>query len=115
MLLKNYADINRIEERLGFTAIIMACHLNTEADSLRILKILCNHSFDKGKTRVANVNADDHIGRTPLHHAAWTNKMEVCKFLIETIKVDTNSVTEQNEKAIDLTTDKKVAAYLETY
>ena len=93
----------------------MACHLNHEADSLRILKILCNHSFDKGKTRVANVNAEDHTGRTPLHHAAWTNKLEVCKFLIEKIKVDTTAVTENNEKAIDLTTDKKVSAYLEDF
>lgn len=114
-MLKNYADINRIEERLGFTAAIMACHLNHEADSLRILKLLCNHSFDKKKTRVLNVEACDHIGRTPLHHAAWTNKVEVCQYLIEEIKVDTTVVTDNNEKAIDLTTDKKVAAYLEKY
>jgi len=113
--LKNYADINRVEERLGFTAVIMACHLNTEKDSLKILKLLCKHSFDKGKTRVVNVDAADHIGRSPLHHAAWTNKKEVCKYLIEEIKVDITAVTDSNEKAIDLTTDKNVAAYLEKF
>ena len=113
--MKNYSDINRVEERLGFTAAIMACHLNNESDSLKVMKLLCNHSFDKKKTRVLNVEAFDHIGRTPLHHAAWTNKADVCKYLIETIKVDTSVVTDNNEKAIDLTTNKTVASYLEKY
>jgi hypothetical protein len=114
-LLKNYADINRTEERLGFTAVMMACHLNTESDSLRIVKLLCAHSFDKGKTRVVNVDATDHVGRSLLHHAAWTNKKQVCQFLIETISVDTTATTQNNEKAIDLTTDKAVAAYLANF
>ena len=56
----------------------MACHLNTEKDALTIIKLLSSHSYDKKKTRVVNVDAGDLTGNTPLHHAAWTNKMNVC-------------------------------------
>ena len=42
-LLKNYADVNFCEESTGFNALIMACHLVSETDSFRIIKLLCEH------------------------------------------------------------------------
>ena len=81
--MNNYADLNAAEEKFGFTALIMACHLNTEKDASTIIKLLCTHSYDKKKTRVVRVDTGDQTGNTPLHHAAWTNKTSVCQYLIE--------------------------------
>ncbi len=107
--MNNYADLNAAEEKFGFTALIMACHLNTEKDALTITKLLCSHSYDKKKTRVVNVDAGDLTGNTPLHHAAWTNKTSVCQYLIEDQKVDVNCINENNERPIDLTTNAETA------
>lgn len=107
--------MNASEEKFGFTALVMACHLNTEKDALTIAKLLCSHSYDKKKTRVVNVDTGDLTGNTPLHHAAWTNKTSVCKFLIEEQKVNIECVNENNERPIDLTTNAETAKYLTTY
>ena len=47
-LIKNYADLNFREEKTGFTPIMMACHLNTEPDALKIVQLLCDHRYFKG-------------------------------------------------------------------
>jgi len=90
----------------------MACHIDNETDSLAVVKLLCNHSFDKKAARIVNADATDNQGRTPLHHAAWRNKLTVCKYLVEEIGVDTTMVTINNEKAIDLAKENNVFSYL---
>lgn len=82
-LLKNYADINHAEERTGFTCLIMCCHLVNAADALKLVKLLCEHQNFKGQARIVNIDAQDVGLNTPLHHAALTGKLAVCKYLIE--------------------------------
>jgi ankyrin repeat protein len=35
-LLANYADVNRHEQKLGITPLIMAIHLNNEPDAVQV-------------------------------------------------------------------------------
>lgn len=44
-LLANYADLNICESRTGFNPLMMACHLNNEADALKIIELLCEHKY----------------------------------------------------------------------
>ena len=90
-MLKNYADINHREERTGFNCLMMACHLTTEDDALRVIKLLCKHRFYDGQERCVDVDAKDFACNTPLHHAASTNKLIVCQYLINQEKVDVSS------------------------
>ena len=82
LLVRNYADMNFREQKTGFNPISMACHLNTEQDALLIIKLLCDHRYYQGQERIIDVNSADAIGSTCLHHAALTNKLSVCQYLI---------------------------------
>ena len=61
----------------------MACHLKLEEDSLKIIEILCNHRFEASEAPLIDVNAQDRGGNCALNHAALTQKLKVCKYLIE--------------------------------
>ena len=82
-MIKNYADLNFKEEKTGFNAIIMACHLNTEPDALKIIELLISHKYFANQSRIVEINAVDVVGNTALHHAAHTNKLNVVKYLIQ--------------------------------
>ena len=47
-LLDKYADRNYCEAINGFNSLMMACHLNTESDALKIIKVLCEHKYYEG-------------------------------------------------------------------
>ena len=82
-LISNYADLNFKEEKTGFSPIMMACHLNTENDAMRIIMLMANHTFYANQSRIVDFNAQDIVFNTCLHHAAHTNKMNLCKYLVE--------------------------------
>ena len=90
---------------------MMACHLNTEADSLRIVKTLCEHKYYEDQPRVIDIDKVDKIGNTALHHAAATGKLSVCKYLLE----QQNAQKLRNNDGmlpIDLTSDERCQDYL---
>ena len=82
-LLANYADVNRHEQKLGITPLIMAIHLNNEPDAVHVTQILCNHRLFEGQPKPIDIDGVDNAGNSPLHHAALTNKLTLCKYLIE--------------------------------
>jgi len=77
-LMNAYADLNCVEENTGFTPIIMACHLNTEQDSINVIEMLVNHRFYKGQPMIVNVNSVDLFGCSALHYASHTGKLKLC-------------------------------------
>lgn len=115
LLLRNYADLNFKEQKTGFNPITMACHLNTEQDALLIIKLLCSHRYYEGQTRIIDVNFKDLIGNTCLHHAALTNKLSVCQYLIQDQEADTSIVNQEGLLPIDLTSTKEVELFLSKY
>jgi hypothetical protein len=52
----------------------MACHLVSETDSFRIMKLLCEHRHYENQEKLINIDHKDSINNTVLHHAALTNK-----------------------------------------
>lgn len=113
--MENYADLNSREERTGFTPIMMACHLNTESDSLRIIKMLCKHRHYPDQPQLVDVDAQDLALNTALHHAALTNKLSVCEYLINTQNVKIGVKNQEKQQAIDLTTSEDVEKFLSNY
>jgi serine/threonine protein kinase len=111
-LVKNYADLNFREEKTGFTPIMMASHLNTEGDAIRIVKLLCAHKYYEDQPRIVDIDARDAVQNTCLHHAAISNKLNLCKYLIEMEKADLTLKNLEGELAIDLTTADEVENYL---
>jgi|APSaa5957512535_1039671.scaffolds.fasta_scaffold290200_1 hypothetical protein len=93
----------------------MACHLNLEEDSLKIVKILCSHKFDENGIPLIDVNAKDRGGNCALNHAALTQKLNVCKYLIETKGADITIRNMHNELAIDFPSSMEVQFYLSQY
>lgn len=77
------ADINAREQRSGFNCLMMACHLNNEKDALAVIKLLCQFKIAEDEERQVDVNEKDFAGNTCLHHASFTNKLEVAKYLIK--------------------------------
>ena len=105
-LLDKYADRNYSESINGFNSLMMACHLNTETDSLRIIKTICEHKYYEEQERVIDVDKVDKIGNTALHHAAATGKLSVCKYLLDTLNAQ--KLRNRDEMLpIDLTTDER--------
>lgn len=110
-LLSNYADINYAEEHTGFTCLIMCCHLVNEADALKVAQLLCEHTNYENQPRMVNVDAQDIGLNTPLHHAALTNKLSVCQYLMAQ-KVNTTLKNRDELLAIDLASADDVIAFL---
>ena len=77
LLLMKYADINYREERTGLNCLMTACHLGSEEDALRIVKLICKHRFYEGQERCVDVNAQDFAHNTTLHHAAMLNRLQI--------------------------------------
>ena len=94
---------------------MMACHLNTEDDALRIIQLLCRHRFYAGQARCVDVDAKDYACNTPLHHAALTNKLAVCQYLINEEKADTSPKNAEDQLAIDITTAQPVFDFLSEF
>ena len=90
----------------------MACHLKLEEDSLKIVEILCSHRFDDTGPSIINVNAKDRGGNCALNHAALTQKLKVCKYLIENKGADVTIRNMHNELAIDFPSSMEVEFYL---
>mmetsp|Transcript_4376 Transcript_4376/g.7401 ORF Transcript_4376/g.7401 Transcript_4376/m.7401 type:complete len:208 (+) Transcript_4376:452-1075(+) len=114
-LLKNYADINFAEAKIGFSSPIMATLLNTEADSLRIIRLLSRHKFYEGQPPIVNLNAQDKMGNTALHYAAHTNKINVCRFLVEEKEVDLTLKNGDGQLAIDMASSDVIQGYLSQF
>ena len=77
------ADINAHEGRSGFNCLMMACHLNDEADALKVISLLCKFKIAEGEQRQVDVDEKDAAGNTCLHHASFTNKLSVAQYLIK--------------------------------
>jgi len=88
-LMQAYADLNHAEATTGFTPIIMACHINTEEESLAVVERLVSHRFYVDQPRIVNVDAQDSSGCSALHYAAATGKAKLCKYLVEELQVST--------------------------
>ena len=93
----------------------MAIHLNNEPDSVQVTQILCNHRLFEGQPKIIDIDGVDNAGNSPLHHAALTNKLILCKYLIEEQMVSHTILNSSNLLAIDLTTSKDVENYLSQY
>jgi len=90
----------------------MACHLKLEEDSLKIVEILCSHRFEPSGALLIDVNAQDRGGNCALNHAALTQKLKVCKYLIEEKGADVTIRNMHNELAIDFPSSMEVQFYL---
>ena len=86
----------------------MACLLKLEEDSLKIIEILCNHRFEASEAPLIDVNAQDRGGNCALNHAALTQKLKVCKYLIEEQGADVTIRNMHNELAIDFPSSMEV-------
>ena len=45
LLLNQYADVNFLEKNVGFTPLMVACHMRNEEDSIRVVSLICNHKY----------------------------------------------------------------------
>lgn len=63
---------------------------------------------------MVNIDARDVAQNTTLHHAALTNKLEVCKYLIQQ-GCNTTIVNKDDSPAIDLTTSDEVVNFLSSF
>ena len=59
-----------------------------------------------------SVDATDVANNTGLHHAALSNKLNVCKYLVEEQKVKTDIKNSEGHLAIDLTTSTDIEKFL---
>ena len=80
----------------------MACHLNTEADALKIIKLLVTHRYFANQSRIVDINAQDLAGNTCLHHAAHSCKLSVVKYLIEELGVKRDIKNSEDSLPIDM-------------
>lgn len=114
-LLANYADLNLFESQTGFNPLMMACHLNNEADALKIIQLLCEHKYYQTQNRLIDVNATDNNNYNVLHHATIAKKKSVVEYLLKMADLDKNHPDQDGLLPIDMCDNKDIEKMLSQY